>query len=458
MCADGTILAMTAFRSSRLESLLGSQWDQASYAQIASLVERREQESVDLDFKSKNYMLPSGAAESAKDDKRFELIKDVAAMGNSAGGILILGIGEDGQARAKNVQLVDVSDQYKRWIDTAIAGHIYPHLRADVKGVESPDGEGRGFLIIAIPFSPSGPHAVLRKGGCLTYPRRSGTTTVFLSENEVAHAYRSRLSRVSHRQTELEQLHGEAPGLLRAAGEGGEVRVIVTLVPDMPGDHRMDGASFRSFVEQNSAPIPLVGAGDGGTFRKYTLRAGRYIAYGGGWRDSIELPCCSLLASGGGTVSISVPSEFQSVEGYYEINDDRIVDAVLGGLKFLARHARDRAATGGVASVMAQVKSNRGALRLNYTDPLVAHVNDGVTQHYPMASAMAVIDEMAEDGGPLVAATYELVAPLLHEFGVTEPRQVTRDGEIRLNTWWPLEVRRRYQSWAEGAGIGVIGD
>ncbi|MCK9901521.1 hypothetical protein CC117_22500 [Parafrankia colletiae] len=77
-------------------------------------------------------------------------------------------------------------------MDTVLAARVCPRPLTQARVVADPDDRGRGFLLIAVAASVSGPHAVAGAGGTLTYPRRSGPTTVNLSEEEVAQAYRRR--------------------------------------------------------------------------------------------------------------------------------------------------------------------------------------------------------------------------------------------------------------------------
>jgi hypothetical protein len=63
----------------------------------------------------------------------------------------------------------------------------------DVVRVEDPARPGHGLVLIAVPRSQLAPHAVIVNDG-LRYPRRNGATTRYLSEPEVAAAYRERFA------------------------------------------------------------------------------------------------------------------------------------------------------------------------------------------------------------------------------------------------------------------------
>src|SRR5215813_11646747 len=81
---------MVALRSARLEALLGSDLEQVQYSQLMTLISNQVAEAFDLDFKSEMYG-------SSDRDKR-DAATDVAALANTAGGLVVLGVEEDGQA------------------------------------------------------------------------------------------------------------------------------------------------------------------------------------------------------------------------------------------------------------------------------------------------------------------------------------------------------------------------
>jgi hypothetical protein len=87
----------------RLAKLLGAPVHQATFEQVAALIAKKACEDADLDFKRSNRYVDGDGAE--------ELAKDVSAMANTRGGLIIIGIEEDGQACAKAVTLVTVSDK-----------------------------------------------------------------------------------------------------------------------------------------------------------------------------------------------------------------------------------------------------------------------------------------------------------------------------------------------------------
>lgn len=157
---------MATLRSRRLELLLGSTTAEATFGQINGLADTGVEEAADLDFKRQQY--------SPSDRGKKDRMK------------------EDDQARAIGASNMPISDGEANRMLQIIAG-IGPLPTVDVRLAEDPDKPGTGFIIVSVPRSAAGPHAVLVNDS-LRYPRRHGRTTVYLREPEVAPAYRERFA------------------------------------------------------------------------------------------------------------------------------------------------------------------------------------------------------------------------------------------------------------------------
>ena len=83
---------MATLRSTRLERLLGVPVADATHAHVHALISGAVPEDYDLDFKREPY----GRNDAAKRD----LCGDVAAMANTSGGLIILGLDEDEHGNA----------------------------------------------------------------------------------------------------------------------------------------------------------------------------------------------------------------------------------------------------------------------------------------------------------------------------------------------------------------------
>jgi hypothetical protein len=109
---------MVALRSRRLERLFGARLDAFSHAQVVDLVTNAVTEAYDLDFKGELY----GNA----DKDRRACAGDLAAMANTAGGVVVLGITEDSQARAVAAPGVALSDGEIGRMRQIVASLVFP--------------------------------------------------------------------------------------------------------------------------------------------------------------------------------------------------------------------------------------------------------------------------------------------------------------------------------------------
>lgn len=221
---------MAAFRSRRLESLLETSVADASYQKVMNLV--GVEEYTDLDFKREAYENAEGGRKS--------LATDVAAMANTAGGLLVLGMDEDEQARATGPSGMAVSDGEVSRMRSVVASKVHPTPAVDIRIVENPEVPGTGFFLIAVPRSPMGPHAVVTDQS-MRFPRRNGATTIYLSEPDVAQACRERFAGL---QSRLDDAAAHEAYLLSRL-EPGPRYVVVTLVPDLDGYAPVDQDSVE---------------------------------------------------------------------------------------------------------------------------------------------------------------------------------------------------------------------
>jgi hypothetical protein len=131
-----------AFRSRRLEDLLGGPLDAVTAAQIRGLVDNRVQERFDLEFKQQHY--------GASDANKRDLAIDVAAMANTAGGLIVLGVGQDELGTAIDTPDVSLEESNLLPIRQIVASGVSPLPELDVHAV--PDAaDGRGFVDETLP-------------------------------------------------------------------------------------------------------------------------------------------------------------------------------------------------------------------------------------------------------------------------------------------------------------------
>jgi hypothetical protein len=448
---------MVALRSARLEALLGSGLEELQYAQLMSLITNQVPEAFDLDYKSEIY--------GSSDKDRRDAATDVAALANTAGGLLILGIDEDDQARASAAPGITLSEADERRIRQIVGSQVVPMPVIDFVRVQDPDQPGHGLALIAVPRSPLAPHAVVVNEG-LRYPKRNGATTRYLSEPEVAEAYRERFV-AAHRQLDrAREVERDALGRLSTGDD--QVWIVVSLVPDLPGQIVIDQTALSAARTELMGRRPLImptslawqsvsigrrriladGSGDGS-------RPVRYLA--ADLHDDGAGVFASYVLSSGPPLAAMSTGEPQ----VRRVIDELAVNGILSGLRFLAVHARDRAAAGGTALVRAQLYpvGQQQPLRLGYDrggfgDSLGNRI---LAETASPSERAAPIDGLAADGRDLVATAYLLATDIFQEFGWSEAAQLTRDGGLRL-PYWNREWQPFATQWAAAADVDTTQD
>lgn len=171
------------------------------YAMVQRAVESSQREDQQLEWKS-----------DLTDDAN-EVAKDVAALANARGGLLVYGVQED-RATSAATAITDVAIT-----DTAIRAYrsklfarlnpIVPGLAVEAVAAGASSDSSSGLLVVQVPASPDAPH-VVGTGRALGVPYRVGTQTQWMSEWEIERAYQDRFARRLSDSARLDQLIGEA--------------------------------------------------------------------------------------------------------------------------------------------------------------------------------------------------------------------------------------------------------
>jgi hypothetical protein len=93
---------MVTMRSRRLEAAFGATLDAIDASHVRGLVSGAVREDFNLDFKQQMY--------GTSDADRRDLASDVAAMANSSGGVIVIGVAEDEHAQAAAAPGIAITD------------------------------------------------------------------------------------------------------------------------------------------------------------------------------------------------------------------------------------------------------------------------------------------------------------------------------------------------------------
>ncbi|MFT4678383.1 MAG: hypothetical protein ACI9RU_003123 [Litorivivens sp.] len=148
-------------------------------AHIEYLIHSRAEESIHIEFKA------AGALEFT-DSKKKEIAKDVSAMANSDGGVIIYGLSEIDHV-AKEFSFVDGNVFSKEWLEQVINSKIkrrIPEINIDV--IRIGNKIAQSLYVVRIPRSSEAPH--MASDG--RYYKRFNFESVFMNEYEVRDLFR----------------------------------------------------------------------------------------------------------------------------------------------------------------------------------------------------------------------------------------------------------------------------
>ncbi|MGM5066612.1 AlbA family DNA-binding domain-containing protein [Rhodococcus qingshengii] len=442
----------------RLTAAFGEPVSTLSASAIDAAVEQKMPEDSDLDWKQAHY--------SNEEKGKNELAKDVAAMANGVGGLIVIGIAEqDGRAAASST--VALGDGEASRMRQVLAGRIRPFLvGVAIRPVHL--AEDSGYYVISVPRSADAPHAVV-KNDLLGFPVRNGTTTRWLSEAEVGVAYRDRFSgRVAIEESLNRVCREGMTKLHRTKGPW----ICVATTPSIAGTRESSSVSVARTVgflqtwARYAAPTSLIkyvaqSATSLSGVRR-TIFSGNIDYEGVSTRVHAE-----LHHSGAGFAAIQVGGRSQnnqdsSLTQCDQIPQDLIEDQLHSLVSLLANHAADTGGGGeleiSAKLLLAQMTDSDLTLRQAEIQSLVGaawtHTDEldrapgsialGETTQSRMTTSTN--DILMNPRGPLSAA-YGLATDLLGEFGIAEPCAVQRDGSLRLEMMTSSR-RSKLNEWA----------
>jgi hypothetical protein len=143
---------------------------------IETLIREQRQEDLQLEYKRSDALAKT-------DPKRTEISKDVSAMANSAGGVIVYGVDEQ-KARNGPIRLDDGIDQNEyptEWLEQVIDSRIQRRIEGVKVQPVRMSSNGRHVYVVSVPQSNRAPHMAADH----RYHKRLGTTTARMEEYEV---------------------------------------------------------------------------------------------------------------------------------------------------------------------------------------------------------------------------------------------------------------------------------
>ncbi|GAA1479005.1 hypothetical protein GCM10009623_34510 [Nocardioides aestuarii] len=166
-----------------------------TYSMLEAAVTAGVVESDGLDWKR---ALPPEAGLGATD-----FPKDVAAMANSGGGVIVFGVDEAEKRATGLVDVGELTERHERALRSAAVSAVHPPVFS--LSVLRLQGDGGLAVAVVVPPSVDSPHVIYR-GEYFGAPVRNDADTVWMKEPALAAAYRGRF--------DAQRLHDETLGWL----------------------------------------------------------------------------------------------------------------------------------------------------------------------------------------------------------------------------------------------------
>ncbi|QKW36239.1 ATP-binding protein [Actinomadura sp. NAK00032] len=158
-------------------------------------------ETDDLDWKSE---LPP-----VKGLPQTDFPKDVAAMANSGGGVIVFGVRERQKAATERVDVGGFDEVYERSLRSAAITAISPPVFG--LSVHRLGDQGKRAVVVEVPASIDGPHLIYRND-YFGAPVRNDSDTVWMKERQIEAMYRARFDERRHATEALDNLFTETAG------------------------------------------------------------------------------------------------------------------------------------------------------------------------------------------------------------------------------------------------------
>lgn len=132
--------------------------------------------------------------------------KDIAAMANSGGGVIVYGV-EEAEKRATERRPVNLTENHERSLRAVAVSAITPPVFGlEIYAIGQPENQ---VVAVVVPASVDGPHLIYRDK-FFGAPIRNDADTAWMKERQIEQMYRARFDERSHSVEALGNLYVEA--------------------------------------------------------------------------------------------------------------------------------------------------------------------------------------------------------------------------------------------------------
>lgn len=143
----------------------------------------------------------------AKGLAQTDIPKDVAAMANSGGGVIVFGVNETQKVATERVDAGEFDEAYERSLRSVAITAISPPVFG--LNIHRLGSQGKRAIVLEIPASVEGPHLIYRNQ-YFGAPMRNDADTVWMAERQIEAMYRARFDERRHATEVLDLLFTEA--------------------------------------------------------------------------------------------------------------------------------------------------------------------------------------------------------------------------------------------------------
>lgn len=137
--------------------------------------------------------------------------KDLAAMANYGGGVIVYGVSESQKKATGRVDVGELTENHERTLRKVAVSAIRPPIFG--LGIHRVGEEGSRAVAVVVPPSVDGPHLIFKKD-YFGAPIRNNADTAWMAEREIAAKYRARFDAERHVSEVLDTLYTQiAAGL-----------------------------------------------------------------------------------------------------------------------------------------------------------------------------------------------------------------------------------------------------
>lgn len=230
---------------SRIHAELGLSPTPLTFDLVVRAVEAGIAEADDLDWKQ--------ALPPEVEKKRWEFAKDVAAMANTRGGLIVYGVREENERAVELIGVPKNGERDRQGLRSFANRYVRPLVDGLlIEALDSEDGSP-GLIAVFVPPSPDAPHVIGEKNE-LGVPYRYGTDTNWMSESQLERAYRDRFSR---RVDDRAALSALIDGLISEIELGTGIWVAVSARPVAPLPLLLERPQPGKATEAMNNALPL---------------------------------------------------------------------------------------------------------------------------------------------------------------------------------------------------------